>query len=127
MSNSMKSAFPAAPLALAAPLSDSIAAIDAEQPVRKHELCCPHCKSPGNRRSSREVTITFREIFYVCRNPVCGHTWKASLTYDYGLSPSAIPDPAVNLPVRVADRKTVVTALVAARSPGSAAKAALER
>jgi len=90
--------------------------IDESQPGRKHELCCPHCKSPGNRRSSREVTTTFREIFYICRNPVCGHSWKASLTYEYGLSPSAIPDPALDLPMRVMDRAAALVALANARA-----------
>jgi len=90
--------------------------IDEQQPGRKHELCCPHCKSPGNRRSSREVTTTFREIFYICRNPVCGHSWKASLTYEYGLSPSAIPDPALDLPMRVMDRAAALVALANARA-----------
>jgi len=75
---------------------------------RSGELHCPHCESIGIRRSSREVTITFREIFYVCSNPLCGHTWKGTLSYDYGLSPSAIPDPAVNLPMRIVDRDAVI-------------------
>lgn len=91
--------------------------IDEHQPRRKHELCCPHCRTPGDRRSSREVTSTFREIYYVCRNPVCGHSWKASLTYDYGLSPSAIPDPAIDLPIRTIDRAAALRALADARAP----------
>jgi hypothetical protein len=43
-----------------------------------------------------------REIYYQCTNVVCGHTWKASETYDYGLVPSATPDPRVTLPQRPA-------------------------
>ena len=72
------------------------------------DLRCPHCKAQAIRRTSREVTPTFREIFYVCGNAACGHTFKASLSYDYGLSPSAIPDPAVDLPLRPLAREDVI-------------------
>jgi hypothetical protein len=68
------------------------------------DLDCPHCGSPTYRRSSKLVTITFREIFYVCRNVACGHTYKASLSYEYGLSPSAIPNPDLDLPMRPMER-----------------------
>lgn len=84
-------------------------------PQRSGDLRCPHCQTPGDRRTSREVTLTFREIFYVCRNPVCGHTWKASLSYDYGLSPSAIPDPRVDLPMRTIPREAAIAAIRAAQ------------
>jgi hypothetical protein len=90
--------------------------IDEAPRQRKHELSCPHCLSQGDRRSSRELTPTFREIYYVCRNPACGHSWKASLTYDYGLSPSAIPDPALDLPMRPVDRRETLAALANARA-----------
>lgn len=69
-------------------------------PARHGRLRCPHCRTPGQRRSSRPVTDTHREIYYQCTNVVCGHTWKASETYDYGLVPSATPDPRVTLPQR---------------------------
>lgn len=72
---------------------------------RSGELPCPHCLSAGIRRSSRALTVTFREIFYVCSNPFCGHTWKGTLSYEYGLSPSAIPDPKISLPLRTVDRE----------------------
>lgn len=88
-----------------------------EEFSRSGDLACPHCKQPGIRRSSREVTDTFREIFYICRNPACGHTWKASLTYDYGLSPSAIPDPNVSLPLRPYERSAIIAAREAMEPP----------
>ncbi|NKJ43587.1 MULTISPECIES: ogr/Delta-like zinc finger family protein [unclassified Novosphingobium] len=70
--------------------------------ARTGRLRCPHCHTPGQRRSSRPVTDTHREIYYQCSNVACGHTWKASETYDYGLVPSATPDPRVTLPQRPA-------------------------
>lgn len=71
---------------------------------RSGDLRCPHCRSLTYRRTSRELTATFRELYYMCRNPACGHTFKASLSYDYGLSPSAIPDPDLDLPLRPMER-----------------------
>jgi len=84
---------------------------------RSHELRCPHCLVPGARRSSREIQVTMRQISYSCRNPACGHTWRASLIYDYGLSPSAIPNPTVNLRMRPMDRGDVIQALSDANAP----------
>ena len=75
---------------------------------RYPDLSCPHCLAAGIRYSSRPLTVTFREVYYACANPLCGHTWKATLSYDYGLSPSAIPDPALNLPMRMADRESAL-------------------
>jgi hypothetical protein len=72
---------------------------------RTDRLRCPHCKFAGRRRSSREITPTHRDIYYQCTNLFCGHTWKASETYDYGIVPSAIPDPRVTLPLRAVSRQ----------------------
>lgn len=72
---------------------------------RTDRLRCPHCKFAGRRRSSREITPTHRDIYYQCTNLFCGHTWKASETYDYGIVPSAIPNPRVTLPLRAVSRQ----------------------
>ena len=72
--------------------------------VRSRNLRCPHCHSLTDCRTSRPVTVTFRELYFQCTNPPCGHTFKASLSYDYGLSPSGIPDPDLDLPMRQMDR-----------------------
>jgi len=84
---------------------------------KRFTIRCPHCLCDGIRRSSREITPTFREIFYICPNVTCGHTWVASLNYEYGLSPSAIPDPAVNLPLRPMERIPGVTIRAATDPP----------
>jgi hypothetical protein len=73
------------------------------------DLHCPHCNAPTFRRSSRLVMPTFREIFYQCRNFACGFTFKASLNVDYGITPSAVPNPAIDLPMRPMDRVPGVT------------------
>lgn len=69
---------------------------------------CPHCHSAANCRSSREIAITNRELYYECTNLFCGHAWKSSEIYDHGLRPSAIPDPRVELKLRVPVRQDVL-------------------
>lgn len=69
---------------------------------------CPHCHCAANCRSSREITVTHRELYYECTNLFCGHAWHASESYDYGLRPSVIPDPRVDLPMRVPNRQEVI-------------------
>lgn len=81
------------------------------QPTRSGALRCPHCKFVGYRRSSRAITETHREIYYQCSNVACGHTWKATESYDFGIVPSAIPDPKVTLPLRPMTRQQVMEAL----------------
>lgn len=78
---------------------------------RTGDILCPHCKCAGKRRSSRPITDQHREIHYQCPNIACGHTWKATLSYDYGIVPSAIPDPSVTLPLRPMTRQEALEAL----------------
>ena len=83
---------------------------------RNSDLRCPHCQMPGIRRSSQEVVVTLRQIFFSCPNPFCTHSWKASLSYDYGISPSAIPNPEMaDLPMRLPSRDEVMAAVREAR------------
>ena len=74
----------------------------------KARASCPHCQSAANCRSSREIAITNRELYYECTNLFCGHAWKSSEIYDHGLRPSAIPDPRVDLKLRIPVRQDVL-------------------
>lgn len=69
---------------------------------------CPHCRSAANCRSNKEITATFHHLFYECTNILCGHAWRTSESYDHGLRPSAIPDPALDLPLRLPSRQDVL-------------------
>lgn len=82
-----------------------------DQPGKSGALRCPHCGCVGRRRTSREITPTHREIYYQCSNLFCGHAWRASESYDWGLTPSAIPNPKVDLPLRVPTRQEVLEML----------------
>lgn len=59
---------------------------------------CPHCDGTSKARSSRQLSKTMREIFYICMTPECGHTYVATLEVVRTLSPSAQPNPDINLP-----------------------------
>lgn len=83
---------------------------------RDGNLRCPHCFMPGHRRTSEEINITARSILFGCTNAFCGHTWRASLIYEYGIVPSAIPNPEMAaLPMRTPSRAEVMAAVREAR------------
>jgi predicted RNA-binding Zn-ribbon protein involved in translation (DUF1610 family) len=65
-------------------------------------LLCPHCNARAIARSSAQVTSTCRTIYYRCDNDECGHTFIAQLAILHSTVPSRIPNPQVNLPLRVA-------------------------
>ncbi|WP_137936084.1 ogr/Delta-like zinc finger family protein [Chitinivorax sp. B] len=60
---------------------------------------CAHCGFTANTRSSRYLTEITQEEYFQCSNPVCGHTFRALREHLETLSPSAIPNPHVHLPV----------------------------
>lgn len=60
---------------------------------------CPHCRSRATARTSREMSATMREITYVCKNLECGHVWVAVQEAVRTLSPSAIPNLEIKLPM----------------------------
>ncbi|WP_288806301.1 ogr/Delta-like zinc finger family protein [uncultured Novosphingobium sp.] len=72
---------------------------------------CPHCDSRARNRTSKTVTGQHREVFYQCTFIPCGHTWRASLVYDYGIVPSGIPNPKVDLPLKQMTRQEALEVL----------------
>lgn len=60
---------------------------------------CPHCKTKSQVRTSKDVSVLMRELIYACLNHECGHTFAAFLEVSRTLSPSAMPDPSVYLPM----------------------------
>lgn len=81
------------------------------RPARTGDVLCPHCECVGLKRTSRPVTKQHRQIYYQCSNVMCGHTWLATLSYEYGIVPSAIPDARVTLPLRPMPRQQVMELL----------------
>lgn len=68
---------------------------------------CPHCKGKTNLRTSHEVNALMRELMFICLDPECGHTFVAYLEAARTLSPSAMPDPLVYLPMSENTRRQI--------------------
>jgi hypothetical protein len=62
-------------------------------------MACPHCKSAARARTSTQLSPLFREVTYQCANLFCGHVWVCGLEAIRTLSPSAKPDPEINIPL----------------------------
>lgn len=60
---------------------------------------CPHCKTWSTVRSSEPLSPLVRAVFFQCRQLHCGHTWKAHLEAVHTITPSAVPDPNIDLPL----------------------------
>lgn len=75
---------------------------------KHYGLPCPHCGSRGNIRTSDLIEPTFRVIYFECSFYQCGHKWRASLAYEYGIQPSAIPKPGLDLPLKTPVRADLI-------------------
>lgn len=60
---------------------------------------CPHCKKRAQVRTSLEITPTMREVYFLCNNLACGHSWVGTLEAVRTISPSGLPNPLINLPI----------------------------
>ncbi len=60
---------------------------------------CPHCQSRAQARTSKALSSTMREITYACRNHECAFVWVATLEATRVISPSAVPNTEVQLPL----------------------------
>ena len=60
-------------------------------------IACPDCTSRAQVRTSRAITPTYRQLHLRCSNDDCGHTFAAELTITHTISPSACPDPSIDL------------------------------
>ncbi len=76
----------------------------------KPQNLCPHCNHPSWLKSSRQVTPTYRTIYFQCRNVECGHTYAAELVITHTLSPSATPNPQIKLPIGALGRRGPIPA-----------------
>jgi len=72
------------------------------------KMRCPHCESPAHVRTSREISSLTRESYYACSNTACGHVFAAVTEINRTVSPSAIPNPEVRLPLSVHLRRRVL-------------------
>jgi len=60
---------------------------------------CPICHDRARIRHSIRVTPTVIDYYVQCMNVDCGATWKAQMNIVYMLSPSAIDNPEIDIPM----------------------------
>lgn len=67
---------------------------------RAPSIPCPHCGARAIVRTSEQITALYRELRLSCTNFFdCGHTYVASLTVIKTVHPSAMPNPAIVIPM----------------------------
>lgn len=71
-------------------------------------LTCPHCMEHAYTRTSYPMTNLTRESIFVCKNVQCGHVFSALTEITKTISPSAIPNSAVQLPMSTHIRRKVL-------------------
>lgn len=74
---------------------------------------CPHCNALCTTRKTQQISNMYREITFVCNNSECGHVFIACVSPVRTLSPSAMPDPSVNLPLSSHINKTALSKALA--------------
>jgi hypothetical protein len=72
------------------------------------KMRCPHCETLATIRTSRQISNLTRESYYGCNNAACGHVFAAVTEINRTVSPSAIPNPGVLLPVSAHLRRRVL-------------------
>ncbi|NQZ32549.1 MAG: ogr/Delta-like zinc finger family protein [Oceanospirillaceae bacterium] len=65
--------------------------------VYKHQ--CPDCGHAVRVRNSTGLSALVRACYLQCLNLGCGATFKATTEITHRLSPPAIPNPAIHLPM----------------------------
>ncbi|MNR50223.1 DNA-binding transcriptional regulator [compost metagenome] len=58
---------------------------------------CPHCSAVAHVRTSRLMSPISKEMYYQCSNLECGHTFVGVIEVVRTLSPSACPNPSVQI------------------------------
>lgn len=53
-------------------------------------MLCPTCGHNAVTRTSEEMSVTARKLYYRCSNVLCGMSWTAMLTVENVITPSAL-------------------------------------
>ena len=73
-----------------------------------YKVGCPHCNSVARFVNSRVLTPIYREYTFRCENPMCGFVFGSQLEHVKTLSPSAMPNPIIRLPLSTHNKKGCV-------------------
>ena len=70
------------------------------RPVQLPHVCCPACGGKAFARTVGKTSLTFREVYYHCRNPdACGHQFVVEMIATRTTRPSRFPQPQHKLPM----------------------------
>jgi predicted RNA-binding Zn-ribbon protein involved in translation (DUF1610 family) len=64
-----------------------------------HRFKCPNCGGKIRIRNSVEQHPLLRAMYLQCTNVNCGATYRAGLEITHLMSPSAMPNPNIVLPI----------------------------
>lgn len=67
-------------------------------------FACPHCDTRSASTRIASLSRTVNEITYRCRNDDCGHVFVVRLEVVRSVQSSAVPHPAVALPITAQHR-----------------------
>ncbi len=59
---------------------------------------CPACGGPAKIRHSRPYGDVTTALYFQCQHVPCGMTYMGMISIEYYISPSAMPEPLVDLP-----------------------------
>ena len=67
---------------------------------RMPHICCPHCGTKAFARHPGKTDVMYRELYYHCRDTLaCGHVFVVGMEILRTIRPSAMPNPAIRLPI----------------------------
>ncbi len=70
------------------------------RPVQLPYVCCPSCGGRARAKAVGKADLTFREVYYECRNPdACGHGFVVEMTATRTTKASSYPAPKHKLPL----------------------------
>ena len=66
--------------------------------MRRGTITCPVCNHDAGIRDSDQETELVKNLWCICLNVDCGHTFKMQLSFVYTISRSSIEVPGLELP-----------------------------
>lgn len=64
-----------------------------------YKLRCPDCQHGVRVRNSSQEHALLRVGYLQCTNVACGATWRVAMEITHRMSPSAVPNPEIDLPM----------------------------
>ncbi|MFK7089314.1 ogr/Delta-like zinc finger family protein [Chromobacterium violaceum] len=80
---------------------------------------CPHCKQVAYTRTSRYLSELTQEEYFQCSNIACGHNFTSFRTVRETLSPSALPQAGIYIPMATKQRLVEVQLLIRSQKAGA--------